>query len=179
MFYKLIRLLVLLSAIVSLGMLLGMAMGYLEFTSAPLAFQSLIVATSLFLFYQSRAAMSKNSLHKMLNLVVHLTVIPLGIVGALCVTSQSLAVNYWFLVNMLFVVFLTLTLINIIAASGIKKGLKLAVIGAALAFATIVLLQMSGQFNHGKIVLFGALVLTLLAIVAVIAAPGKKRQSSS
>lgn len=177
MFYKLIRLLVLASAVLSLGMLVGLAFGYMGPSYAQITFQLILVSTSLFLFYQSRPTLAKNTLHKLINLIVHIAVIPLGIFAALCVTGESLATNYWFLINLVFVIFLTIALINIIAASGIKKGLKLLVIACSLVFAAMVLLQMSGKFNHGKILLASALAFTLLTIVAVIAAPRKKRSS--
>jgi hypothetical protein len=177
MFYKLIRLLVAALAILSLCLVLGLALGYMGPAKAPVTFQLLIIFTSLFLFYQSRPSTSKNSIHKILNLIVHVLVIPLGVAGALCVTGQWLATSYWFWINLLFVIFLALVLINIIAASGIKNGIKFLVIGAAVIFSALVLMQMSGKFNHGKIILYSALAFTLMTIAAVIASPGKKSKS--
>jgi hypothetical protein len=167
MFYKIVRIAVYLSGIFCLVMFLGLGLGWFGLDKVLLSFQSLLITVGLFSFYNSRPFQTKNQVIKYLNLVVHFLSVPIGVVAAMCVKAEQLALNYWYWINLTMVIFLIINLLTTVLKSGINPIFKLAVSLLGLAFSVLILLQMSGKFNDGKIILYGAVSFVIITILAV------------
>jgi hypothetical protein len=167
MFYKIIRITVILAIIFCLVMFSGLGLGWFGLGKILFSFQALLITVGLFSFYNSRPFQTKNQLIKYCNLIVHVISIPAALVAAICVKGEDLAVNYWYWINLILIVSLMINLVTIILKSGINPLLKLIISFIGIAFSVLILLQMAGKFNQGQIIMYGAVAFALLTILAV------------
>lgn len=167
MFYKIVRVAVYLSGIFSLVLFMGLAMGWFGLDKILFSFQTLLITVGLFSFYNSRPFPTKNVAIKYLNLLVHFLALPAAVIAALCVKGEDLALNYWYFINLTLVVFLMINLVTIILRSGINAMLKLILSVLGIVFSILILLQMAGKFNDGKIILYGAVAFVFITALAV------------
>lgn len=174
MFYKIVRIALLLLGLFCLVLFAGLGMGWFGLKNLLFAVQILLITIGVFAFYQSKPIQTKNVVLKFINLFVHFISIPVAVLAAICVKSEDFAGHYWFWINLMLVVFLGVNLITILIKSGINALPKMILSFITTVFSVLVVLQMAGKFSNGKLIMFGAAGVVLATIIAVFFGSGKK-----
>lgn len=169
MFYRIVKLISGGAALLSAVMVIGLIAGWFGVESILLVIQILLITFGLFLFYKSRSKKErKNSLIKLLMVAVHYLSIPACVLLVFAVKNESLAQNYWFILNAILIAFAGFVVIDLIVSLPINSIVK-NTLGFLFFVLTIgLLLQMAGKLNQGQLILFslaGMFVLTTLVVL--------------
>lgn len=167
MFYKLVKWLLVAAVLFCLVLVLGLSMGWMGLQKIPLVFKSWILFTGLFIFYLTRKKTDRATWLIWPSLLVHLLVLPVAIVMVLAIGNETLAYNYWFLLNLVMVVFLGIAWILLVSGLTMPALPKVSLMLASLAYVVILCLHMAGKFNNGKIVLFFGVFLFLATVLLI------------
>lgn len=166
--YKWIKWLLWLAVLVSLVYTLGLALGWFGLQKTLFVFQLWIVTTGLFVFYQTRREKAGKSWIALPALIAHFLSLPAALLLAYAVKSEAFAQHYWFLLNLILVIFMGITwlilLVNL-PLPGLTRGFLLML---SVLYLVLLCLQMAGMFNNGKLVFFSGIVLFPASIALVL-----------
>lgn len=147
---------------------LGLLSGYFALGRTLLVLQLLILTSGLFVFYHTRREKVRLSLMVWPVMAAHVMVLPLTLLMVLAVRNEGFALEYWFLLNLAFVICMGITWLLLLASLALPAAIRFLLILASMVYLVLLVLHMSGYFANGKIIFFMGLVLFAGSVALVL-----------
>lgn len=167
MFYKIIRFLVIGLFLLDLIFLIGFYAGMFDAGHILLFVRVFVISFGFYTFHRTRLYKHDQGWVRLVKLPFHFLILPVTVIGAFFLTSETFNQSYWVIVNSILVLSSAVALIDLIQSMILPEVVKFFMQVLSLALGVLLSLQMFGKFDSGKVILFGITGYLLLMFVIV------------